>query len=1213
MKIINFAEIITNRHEFTHIMTRFSLLLASLAVCSGAIASTPTAYIVADAHLDTQWNWDVQTTIREYIPKTLNRNLFLLSHYPDYVFNFEGGVIYHWMKEYYPNEYQMIKPYIRNGRWHISGASWDANDVIVPSVESQIRNIMLGQNLYRNEFGVESTDIFLPDCFGFGWTLPTIANHCGLIGFSSQKLGWRVHPFYGKERYPFTIGLWQGVDSARIMMTHGYGYGHRWNDVDLSNDSTLIAYAGLSPLNTTFRYYGTGDTGGSPTIGSVESVEKGVNGNGPLKVISATSDQLFKDYLPYDAHPELPVFNGELLMDVHGTGCYTSQAAMKLYNRQNEQLGDAAERAAVLASLYAGAEYPVNDFTEGWRRFIWHQFHDDLTGTSIPRAYEFSWNDELLTLKQFSDLLTNSVSNLAADLNTNVKGTPVIFYNPLGYDVTSLTEITIPAKTRPAKATVRGPKGKEVRAQVTGFDGKNARLLVEATVPAVGVAVYDVVLAGKGKVPAEKDAEAIENSLYRLSFNNNGDITSLIDKASGRELVKPGEAIRLALFQENKSYNWPAWEILKTTVDAEPVSITDNVEFKLVENGPLRKRMKITKTYGDSRFTQYVNLYEGAQAPRIDFDNEIDWATTNALVKAEFPLNISNEKATYDLGIGVAERGNNTDTAYEVPAQHWANLSDLSGSNGLTVLTDSKYGWDKPNDNTLRLTLLHTPQTAGGYKYQNRQDFGHHEFTYSLLPHNGSLDRAHTARQGEILNQRLKGFIADKHKGSARELSLARTDVDNVIIKALKSAEDGKAYVVRVYETAGKPTVANILFSRPVASAQLADGTEKALSDIAPLNGNIPVTLPANGIATLRVTFADKTDARQIQTVPLDLPYNKKAFTWNEFRHNGDFAGGYTYAAELIPDTLVYGNIPFILNPCKEYNALAANGETLEIPAGNWQKLHILAAAATEDRDIDATFTVNGQQSDMIIPSYTGFVGQWGHDGHTNGFLRPQKVAYVGTHRHSGAGDEPYEYTYMYHYVIDLPKGATAVTLPGGGDVAIFAATLSSGEPAAVAPATQLFRTAIKTADGNDAKSAEVLNNILTPDMVIGASGFVNDSERPQLIADGDEFTKWCDVTGVPSTIDFDLGKETEIKGWRMVNAAEEDPSYVTAGAFLMGRNDPSEEWQTLDYIAGNSRNVVKRMLMNAPSVRYVRLMITQPTQSTQAKETRIYELQLLN
>ena len=379
------------------------------------------AYMVADAHLDTQWNWDVQSTIRDHIRNTLTQNLFLFKHYPDYVFNFEGGVKYAWMKEYYPLMYEELKRYVEQGRWHITGSSWDANETIVCSPESWLRNVLLGQTFYRKEFNTEGTDIFLPDCFGFGYALPTLAAHCGLIGFSSQKLMWRTKPFYdGGKRYPFTIGLWQGIDGSRIMMTHGFNYSQRYEDIDLSKDERLMSEIKESPLNKVYRYYGTGDIGGSPNLNSVRAVEKGVHGDGPIQVVSATSDQIYKDYLPFEQHPELPVFDGELPMDVHGNGCYTSQAAMKLYNRQNEHLGDAAERAAVMADWLGMARYPGAWLTQTWQRVIWHQFHDDVTGTSIPRAYEFSWNDELLASKQFSQVLTHSMTAITDRMNTQV-------------------------------------------------------------------------------------------------------------------------------------------------------------------------------------------------------------------------------------------------------------------------------------------------------------------------------------------------------------------------------------------------------------------------------------------------------------------------------------------------------------------------------------------------------------------------------------------------------------------------------------------------------------------------------------------------------------------------------------------------------------------------------------------------------------------------
>lgn len=125
------------------------------------------------------------------------------------------------MKEYYPLHYARLQKYIDEGRWHISGASWNANDPNMPSAESFIRNILQGQELYKREFGVRSTDIFLPDCFGFGYTLPSLAAHCGLIGFSTQKLSWRKHDFFPDAPYhkknPFSWGVWYGIDGQSLM------------------------------------------------------------------------------------------------------------------------------------------------------------------------------------------------------------------------------------------------------------------------------------------------------------------------------------------------------------------------------------------------------------------------------------------------------------------------------------------------------------------------------------------------------------------------------------------------------------------------------------------------------------------------------------------------------------------------------------------------------------------------------------------------------------------------------------------------------------------------------------------------------------------------------------------------------------------------------------------------------------------------------------
>ena len=1187
----------------------FALAMACLLGAGVSAQEKPMkAYLVSDAHLDTQWNWDVQTTIRDHIRNTLTQNLFLFKQYPDYIFNFEGAVKYAWMKEYYPTQYEELKKYVAAGRWHITGSSWDANEVIIGSPEAWLRNVLLGQVFYRNEFQTEGTDVFLPDCFGFGYTLPTLAAHCGLIGFSSQKLQWRVKPFYeGNKRYPFTVGLWQGIDGSRIMMTHGFEYGQRWPDADLSKNEQLIREIKESPLNVVYRYYGTGDIGGSPNLPSIRAVEKGIKGDGPVQIISATSDQIYKDYMPYDQHPELPVFDGELPMDVHGNGCYTSQAAMKLYNRQNEHLGDAAERASVMAEWMGGTRYPKRVLTETWQRVIWHQFHDDLTGTSIPRAYEFSWNDELLALQKFSDVLTHSVSGIARRMDTNVGGTPVVVYNNEAFPVEAVAEVELPAQD--IDYQISGPDGKRVASQVIDRDGKRV-LLFNAKLPASGVAVYSMKAAGKLKLAKTEAKTEIENSAYRIRVNQYGDITSLFDKRAGKELVAEGKSIRLVVFDRCPSYQWPAWEILKSTLDKEPVAITDGAEVS-VERGPLRQTLIIKKRYGQSDILQRIHLYEGGQKARIDFENTVDWRSSNALLKAEFPLSVSNEKATYDIGLGSVKRGNNQDNLFEVYAHRWTDLTDRSGNYGVTILNDSRYGWDKPADNTIRLSLLYTPNTSTRYTYQSQQDQGHHVFTYSLVGHEGQLNEVQAVQQSTLLNSMPKTFFSEKHKGQlGREFSFVKSDNDNVLVRCMKRAEVSDEYVVRVYELSGKQQqTAHLTFAADIVKAVEADGTEQTIGSAQYDARTLTASIKPYSVKTYKVKFgkpAQEQTKPQFAILNAQLTYDRHCFSFNEFRQAGNFEGGFSYAAELLPDEgITVDDIPFRFGEKDAASGMSCQEQTITLPADkDYRHLYLLVASDKDDRE--ATFRVGSQSQTVLVPFYTGFIGQWGHDGHTKGYLKKANVAYVGSHRHSSGADEPYEFTYMFKVRLDIPKGVKEVVMPYDKHVVVFAATLADDE-ADLVPAAPLFKTSLKdNGQAEEAKKEEERPNLLKKAEIVAVSGECNANERAVNLVDDNEETKWCDVSVAPNYVVFDLGKSTTISRWRMVNAGIEDFSYITRTCLLQGRNSDSEEWKTIDLLDGNRSNIVQRDFTPV-SMRYVRLFVIGPAQSP-GDATRIYE-----
>lgn len=1186
-------------------MALVSFVALSTATAQGNNDKPMTAYMVADAHFDTQWNWDIQTSIKQYVWKTMTQNLHLLKTYPNYIFNFEGAVKYAWMKEYYPREYEEVKKYIDNGRWHLTGTSWDANETVIVSPESYLRNILQGQTYYRNEFGKESTDLFLPDCFGFSYFMPTMAAHCGLLGFSTQKLAWRTNPFFDDGRkYPFTIGLWQGIDGSRMMLTHGFDYTSRYADHDLSTNSQLMRECGKSPLNMVYHYYGTGDTGGSPNVPSVRALEKGLKGNGPIKIISATSDQLYKDFLPYDKHPELPVYDGELFMDVHGTGCYTSQAAMKLYNRQNEHLADAAERASVAAEWLGEVAYPKRDITESWKRVLLHQFHDDLPGTSIPRAYEFSWNDELISLQRFSNTLTTAVNGVASRLNTQVAGIPVVMYNTESFPVKSIAKITLPQMS--GSYTVTDANGAKVRSQVVTDTKGQRHLLVDASVPSTSFSVFSLKPDGKTIKATEKSANVIENSVYKVTIDGKGNISSLIDKRAGKELVAEGKSIGLVVFDDCRSEAWPAWEILKHTVDKAPVDVDDNVSVTMVENGPLRKSLRVTKTYGDSKFCQYIRLYEGSLAERIDIENEVDWRSLNTLLKVQFPLSVSNPNATYDLGLGSVERGNNRANSYEVYSHEWTDLTDRSGDYGVTILNDSKYGWDKPDDNTIRLSLLYSPKPGGNYSYQDRQDIGYHEFTYSIVGHAGQLDKAKAIGQSTILNSPIRAFVSPKHKGDlGRQFSMVSSDNSNVTVRALKKAETGDEYIVRVYENSGKEKqTAQLTFAGNIVKATEADGTEKEIGAASFAGNKLNVEVKPYSLKTYRIQLEPGRMYKRA-TTSLDLPFNKRCFSFNDFRAAANFEGGNSYAAELIPDEgLTVDGVYFAFGDKESVNGLACNGDTIALPDSKiYNKIYLLAASSRGDHT--ATFIVGNSQTTVNVPFYSGFVGQWGHEGHTEGYLKDAEVAYVGTHTHAPYEDRVYEFGYMFKYGFEIPKGAKYIILPKDESVVVFAATLVA-ESGNVVPAGELFRTGNKVNTEKEAKGT----NLLKGAKIVAVSGECNKNEVATNLIDGNLETKWCDVSKAPNFVTFDLGETKSIKSWNMVSAGAESTGYITRSCLLQGRNSLTEEWQTLDMIDGNTQNEVSRSITPA-NARYVRLFITGPTQEANGNTVRIYELEL--
>lgn len=1040
-----------------------------LGVATAAAAKAPAdfgppglLYVVGTAHLDTQWRWTVRETIEKYLPATLHDNFALFDKYPHYVFSFEGAFRYQLMREYYPEDYARLKREVAAGRWRVAGSWLDAVDTNMPAPESLIRHALYGNGYFKREFGKTSTDVFLPDCFGFGYALPSIAAHCGIRGFSTQKLSWG-----SAVGVPFDIGLWEGVDGSRLIAALNPGSYVSELAADLGADSTaqatVAAQGAASGVHVGYKYIGTGDTGGAPTDASIAWLEKSTQGKGPLRVISAASDQLARDLSATLTPAELealPRYKGELLMTDHGAGCYTSQAEMKRLNRLNERLAGAAEPAAVAAHWLGGQAYPREALREAWTRFLWHQFHDDLTGTSIPEAYLYSWNDEALAANRFAAVLDDAVGAVTQALDREMEGIPLVVYNPLGIEREDLVEAVVPTNST-IQSVLFDPEGRPLQAQVQPASASEWRVIFPARVPAFGFSVYELREGGAGSPYSAHECRAapdrLENARYRVGIDASGDIVSILDKQAQRELL--AAPLRLQLIDDVPT-DWPAWEVDYDDLTAAADAVGGPAEVRVVERGPVRATLEITRMARGSRIVQRFSLAAGAAGDRLEIATHIDWASPGTLLKASFPFVTANETATYDLGLGTIERGVNKPALYEVPAQQWADLTAADGSAGAAVLSECRYGWDHPDASTLRLSLVRTPAVNERWQWtrdQGSQDFGHHELRYAVLGHTGDWREGEVAWQADRFNQPLRAWVAPDGKGwLGRRFSLLGVDSRAVAVQAVKLAEDSGEIVVRLQEREGRPQAGvRLTCARPILGARELRGDEEALGELPLADGALRLDFAPYQPRTLAIHLAEPP-ARVMppRLRSLALPFNTIAFTPCREASAVDLDGaGRSLPAELMPTRLEDGGILFhtAADRLEAPNAVACAGQELAL-SGDWpEAVYLLAAALGGDRE--ARFEVDGEPVTLRIQDWAEPIYQWNSRlvggrlvekpaAIMPGYLKTDRVAWVGTHRHTTAGGvEAYAFAQLYRYRIALPPGARKLRLPEDPRILVVAAT----------------------------------------------------------------------------------------------------------------------------------------------------------------------------
>ena len=1137
------------------------------------ITKTPTLYVVPYAHLDTQWRWNFPQTISNHLLKTMRVNFDYMDKYPHYVFNWSGSNRYRLMKEYYPTDYARLKQYVAEGRWFPAGSSVEEGDVNLPSAEGLFRQVLYGNEYFREDFGKASSEFMLPDCFGFPASLPTILAHAGVKGFSTQKLnaGWQPAPLVGgldspeqtPVGIPFNVGLWFGPDGKSVIAAlNPGGYGSRVHsdlsqpppqltpqlDAQLtpdqkkaflrSRDTNWVDRINLDGKVTgvlaDYHYVGTGDTGGATNEETVKILEATVArsetslplppgfpapaatttqrlGEGPVHVVESASDQMFNDIKP-DMTSRMPSYKGDLELINHSAGSLTSQAYHKRWVIKNELLADAAEKSSIAAEWLGARTYPQQRLTDAWVLSLAGHFHDTAAGTATPRAYQFAWNDDLIAANQFAGILTTATEAVASGLDTQTAGVSIVVFNPLNIAREDVAEASVDfAGGAPKGVRVFGADGHEVPSQLEG-----GKVLFLAKVPSVGYAVYDIRPTATAASPSSLKAteSSLENHRYNVHLDQNGDIASIYDKLLKRELLSG--PIRLAITTDVPKI-YPAWNMDYEQVEAAPRAYVNGpAKVRLTENGPVRVSLEVTRETEGSRLTQTISLSAGDAGNRVEFGNAIDWRGLTSNLKASIPLAASNQEAAYNWEVGTIQRPNAAPRQFEVASHRWIDLTDKSGTFGTTILTDVKNGSDKPTDNTLRLTLLRSPgmqpTTNGhpaGFSDQSNQDWGHHEFLFGLTGHEGDWHTAQTDWQAYRLNDPLITFETEKHSGAlGKSFSLLHLNNSRIRVLALKKAEDSDEIVVRMVELDGKPEPdVRVSFAAPVIAAREVNGQEQPVGPASVHDGALATSFTPYEPRTFALRLgASTTKLASIQSQPVALPYDLAVASNDDTKTiGGGFDGnGNAMPAEMLPDHINYHGVQFNLAPARtgSPNAVIAKGQTIHLPAGRFNRIYILAASA--DGDQTASFLLGDRAASLKIQDWGGFIGQWDtriwkdlpqtdwaisanhavwpppdmekrekadpipsypgdYIGLEAGFVKPAGVAWYASHHHTSDGlNQPYQYSYLFAYSMDINPNERTLVLPDNSKIRILAVSVAQENPE-LKPAQPLFDTLNRT------------------------------------------------------------------------------------------------------------------------------------------------------
>ncbi|MDD6484486.1 MAG: alpha-mannosidase [Clostridiales bacterium] len=776
---------------------------------------------IGHTHIDVAWLWRLRQTA-EKAQRSFSTVIKLMEDYPEYKFMSSQPQLYEFVKDNAPELYEKIKEKVREGRWEPEGAMWLEADCNLTSGESLIRQIMFGKRFIKEEFGVESRILWLPDVFGYSAALPQILKKCGVDKFVTSKISWNE-----SNQMPYDSFEWEGIDGTEI-----FTYFITAQDLPKSkkpeNFTTYNGYIRPKQVLGTWKRYqqkeytdcamipfGFGDGGGGPTKDMLEQQRRlafGIPGI-PKTKIEPLSVFLDRAYESFKENSRLlkrtPRWVGELYLEFH-RGTYTSMARNKKNNRKSELLYQKAEQLSVFDMLMLGGSYDQSTINAGWKKILLNQFHDIIPGSSIGGVYE----DSDISYSEIFDAGNNIVKEKITEIAGNVDSEGgLLVYNPNSFECSDTVIY-------------------------------NGESIYADNIPPMG---YKVIKPKRGSGNVSVSGRRIENKYYVIELDENGAIISLYDKENEREVVKQGERLNELQLFEDFPKEYDAWEI--SVYYKQKMWIIDDVTSMEAVYDGVRAGVRITRDYLNSRIVQTIYLYENSR--RIDFENNIDWHEEHVLLKAAFPVDIHANEAVYDIQFGNIKRPTHSNTSwdaakFEVCAHKWADISE--NGYGVSLINDCKYG-HSAEGSTLKLTLLKCAL------YPNPDaDKEVHEFKYSLIPHRGDFREADIVREAQLFNQPLTALEIPAQNGTLpAEFSLIGCDSPNIIIETVKKAENSNDIIIRLYDAFDRRCTARLFTGFDVKKAYVCDMLENNEREIAAKGRELEVPVGNFEVVTLKL------------------------------------------------------------------------------------------------------------------------------------------------------------------------------------------------------------------------------------------------------------------------------------------------------------------------------------------------------------------------